>query len=102
MMVALIAGAQYAARANQIPLRSFASGCGDDIVAVYLDFPLPFHMGGGGHPGTVELFDNGHVIDSERVDDAYSVSNVRFDCYNAYFQYVSHGTVYQSTLQIIQ
>lgn len=99
---ALIAVAQYAARANPLTLNYFSSTYGDYAVAIYADYPLPFHMNGGVHPGTVELFEDGRMIDSERVDDVTSVHDVRFDQYNAYFRYVSHGMVYQSTLQIIQ
>jgi hypothetical protein len=101
-MVALVAIGQYAARADAFPLYSWASGYGDNMVVVYEDFPLPFHMNGGGHPGTVKLLDNGRVIDSERIDDVTTVHDVRFDQYNAYFHYVSHGTEYQETLRIIQ
>ncbi len=102
IVFALIAVAQYAARANPLTLNYFASRYGDYTIAIYADYPLPFHMNGGVHPGTVELFEHGHMIDSERVDDATSVHDVRFDQYNAYFRYAAQGAEYESTLRIIQ
>jgi hypothetical protein len=98
--MALVAIAQYAARADAYRLYSWDYG--DYTVVVYEDLPLPFHMNGGAHPGTVKLLDNGHEIDSERVDDATSIDDVRFDRYNAYVRYTSHGVEYESTLHIIQ
>jgi hypothetical protein len=102
LMLLLIAAAQYASRAAQRPVAFVRDGRGIYAIGIYADFPLPFGAGGGTHPGTVKLFDHGRVIDEERIGNVFTVHDIRFGPYRAYFRYDRHGKEYESNLAIIQ
>jgi hypothetical protein len=102
VMLLLIASAQYASRASQRPLAFVRDATGIYAIGIYADFPLPFGVGGGPHPGTVKLLDQGRVIDEERIGNVFTVHDIRWGTYRAYFRYDSYGKEYETNLAIIR
>jgi len=104
LMVLIVAIMQYAARADARPIAWYPDPTHRYYLGVYRDFPLPFHLGGGDNPGTVRLFDEAEnqELDRERIDNVFTVHDVRWDPYEVTFVYGRGGADYRIHLRIVQ
>lgn len=64
--------------------------------------PLPFGLNGHGMaPGEVSVVNaRGIVLDSERLDDVFTVRNVRWEDFKVHFDFDQNGKTYESSLAL--
>ncbi len=72
------------------------------LARVDRDVPLPFDLDGHGRaPGEVSVINTrGIVLDSERVDDVFTVRNVRWELFKVHFEFDQDGKTYESSLAL--
>jgi hypothetical protein len=63
---------------------------------------MPFGINGHGrYPGEVKVLDwKGHVLDSERVPNAFSVRLIGWSEYSVQFTYVDDGKIFMGSLNL--
>lgn len=99
-MVVLAAVAQHLARTHpsfrHVPISIHAPY--ELVVDRYA--PLPFGLDGHGHaPGEVSVINaKDIVLDSERIDNVFTVRDVRWEEFNVHFDFDQNGKTYESTL----
>lgn len=104
-MLVVLALLQYLARAAHVRDFTVVSEDGRYALTVYRDVPLPFWLDGTGPaPGEVVVANraDGHVLDSERIDNTHSIGAVRWGRYDVEFDYSQNGKTYRGTLALAQ